>query len=36
MIDNGEHAFQDPMAAVSDRVSGERFAKNDEIMILTK
>jgi len=36
MIDDGEHAFQDPMAAVSDRVSSKRFANNGETMILTR
>src|ERR1700678_2172365 len=36
MIDHSEYAFQDEMAPVSDGVSGERFAKNGEIMILTE
>jgi hypothetical protein len=28
--------FQDAMAAVSERIGGERFAKNGQIMILTE
>jgi hypothetical protein len=35
-IDDSEYAFQDAMAAVSERVGGERFAKNGQIMIITE
>ena len=35
-IDDREYEFQDVMAAVGERIGGERLAKNGQIMILTK
>ena len=35
-IDDSEYAFQDAVTAVSERVRGERFAKNGQTMIITE
>jgi hypothetical protein len=35
-IDDGERGFQDAMAAESEGISGQRFAKNRQIVVITE
>jgi len=35
-VEDGEYAFQDAMASVSQRIGGERLAQDGEIVIFTE